>query len=1319
MTRKKIPILFTLFILSTLFIATSLVPNVAPSMPSSASQNRPQRDLALPSNQAGNGYLMNLTESVNGFKPHDLNTTNFFNSSSSYLVTPCNGSFGIQIPTSYTIAGQSITITSIVAGAGFVAVQDGIGTTGLKCGSQGTPEYHMLAINFTLPDRVNLTSVWLRYGAFQVFFTPPVIPLKIETDSAGHVPSGTVLGSGNLQNSIGAGWHEVQVRTSDGKPITLQPRTTYWLVMDGGSIPGSNDGYYEWYYVSDSGGTYDNKCVAVNATTSWVLEPTLFSPINLLSVLFVKAVDASLGTRAYSSPDQVDMKLNGTNVVGNTVSVAPSKTFFKFTTNCSVTFTANWTARFEHFRQNSVVTNYDASEGFTLWNVNFTSDGKPNPTTYPYTWFNKTFRVSPIPQFWNGTAHPPTVWNNRTYASSFTNGTGYYLITQNDATLGGLWNANWGIRVKSIYKITASLPLQVVAGLPLTLAVNTTPYSPSWCNVTFYDAENHSVYSKNITFPSTSYQLTLKLNESGLHKLFLFDRWTGGNEASFNKTLVITVLPPVCNITVIDRSSPVIGNRAELRFRFYNNSLGMGNTWMEPEAVSINGTLIPPSNRSYDPGTGNTTVYMSTASGGWHTGNNTIMVSAKSGVFNATLQTWIWVQKPLCNVTVIGVSQPFVGNNASLSFKFFNNTVGAAQLLIDPKFVRINGTEVSFGISGNVVTAVWNTTLGGWHVGLNHVNVSATRGIFSNFTVVPFTIIPALCNVSVVSVSQPILGNNASLSFKFFNNTIGATPPLINPTSVRINGTDVSFTYSSGVVTAVWNTTLGGWHSGLNYVSVSATSGIFGNFTTVQINIIQPFVKLAFNESEYNGTYGDAIPIGFKFTNATAGGNNALTPSALYVNGTQVAFTSQGGWYVFSLNTRTLSLAGSYSLNFTALYGQFYVGANVTVVVVSKIPMTMVLHLDQTSVTVGSSLSASATLSYDNGTTVEDGTEIVFRFTVTFANSTIRAFNVTALTLSGTCHAAFTATSEMKNISVEAIYSGDGVRAFASDTKSSIAVTQPSGGFPVIMVAGAGGIGALVVGLAVGVVRRRKRGKEVEYKKTAALRQAASLAQLVVVDRKSGRAVFSRNLSTEETVDPHLISGFLSANESVLQEVFRGEKAAGLKFADYGKYKVLTSVGDYVMTTLFCAVGADKQLEGVLELEDVLSKFTKEFERKYGRLVSVWDGDMAAFRGAENIVSDVFAQGISMLSPYMLNQEALAKAKLSGLESDACEEARRLSAGRGVFFITKVIEYLLTEKGVSRGKLMDTINSLVKRGIFKQLSMTEAEEIVKAGGLKR
>jgi hypothetical protein len=1025
-------------------------------------------------------------------------------------------------------------------------------------------------------------------------------------------------------------------------------------------------------------------------------------------MLKVIAVNGAGKVKTYSSPSQVNMlEVNSnTPLQYNTTQIIPAGTpSFTLRTNISVTFTVNCTARFEHFRQDQVTTLYDARGGFTFWNATFTSDDKPSSVTYPYTWSNKTLRVSQIPQFWSRASPPTNVTNDGGFSSSFVGASTYYNITQTSGVGGASWDANWTIATVSTYKISASLPSQVVAGLPLTLNVLTNPYSPSSCNVTFYNSTGNSIYSNNVTAPSTSFQLTLKLNDTGVNSLLLFDRWTGRNEASFNNTLTVDVLSPDCNVTVNDRNSPVIGSTAMLRFKFYNNSLGMDDEWIEPTAVSINGTLT--TNFDYNDVTGNTTVYMNTGSGGWRTGNNTVTVSAKSGVFNASKQTWIVVQEPLCNVTAIGINQPFPGNEGILSFRFFNKTVGASPLLINPTEVRINGTVTYFTYSSGIVTTNWSTAIGGWQVGLNYVNVSATSGTFSNFTVASFTIIPALCNVSVSSVNQPILGNNASLSFRFYNKTAGATPLLINPASVAINGTNRAFTYSAGVVTVAWNTTFGGWRAGLNHVSVSATRGIFSNSTVYTIDITQPQAVLLLNATSYSAVYGDVVNIGLKFLNTTFLPESLLPPSLLYLNGSQISCTVDGEWYVYSLDTVSqFSTAGSFHLNFTARYGSFYAGVNVTSIILDRISMTLTLTVAQSSVAVGSSLSVSAALAYTaNGTHAPKGLTIQFEFVVTYAdrhNATIPMSRETDD--NGTAIATLLATSNMTSIRVQATYGGSAILYGDTDLKGGIPVTPPTP-FPILIVVGATGVGAFVVIAALFARSRRRVGKAKEARKVSRLTEAASLAQLVVVHLASGRNVFSRNLGSEESVDPQLISGFLTANQAVLGEAFKRKAGATLKSADYGDYKVISHVGRYVMSTLFSTDVPGK------ELRDTLEGFTKKFEDKFADKLVNWDGTMDAFRDAEEIAAEAFA--LALCCPYMIDEAVASNAKLSGVETRVLREATKLSVDRGVFFMPRIIDFLLTKEKVKRSKAVDILDALGKKGVLKMLTVDEAAQIVR------
>ncbi|WXG46338.1 MAG: hypothetical protein WED05_06695 [Candidatus Atabeyarchaeum deiterrae] len=266
---------------------------------------------------------------------------------------------------------------------------------------------------------------------------------------------------------------------------------------------------------------------------------------------------------------------------------------------------------------------------------------------------------------------------------------------------------------------------------------------------------------------------------------------------------------------------------------------------------------------------------------------------------------------------------------------------------------------------------------------------------------------------------------------------------------------------------------------------------------------------------------------------------------------------------------------------------------------------------------------------------------------------------------------------------------------------------DPPGISPILLVLVGGGSGGAVI--AVVAARRYFGGRKLkEEKKSKVLLQTASLAQLVVVDLASGRSVYSRSIGTEESVDPNLISGFLSANQSILGEVFRKKARTGLRFADYGEYKVISNVGDHVLSALFATEAAGEELTGVLE------KFTQKFERKYSKTLETWDGDPNAFKDADAIADEVFS--LPLTSPYVLMEQDFSKRRLSGIEKKVVEEARRISSDRGFFFMPRIIDFLLTKEGVKRSETIDVIRSLVDKGILKQLTVSQAAELSDKGG---
>jgi hypothetical protein len=439
----------------------------------------------------------------------------------------------------------------------------------------------------------------------------------------------------------------------------------------------------------------------------------------------------------------------------------------------------------------------------------------------------------------------------------------------------------------------------------------------------------------------------------------------------------------------------------------------------------------------------------------------------------------------------------------------------------------------------------------------------------------------------------------------------------------------------------------------------------------------------------------------------TGGGTPFPSPPTLYRNGTAVSVSSDGlGGYVYVLDTRIFARAGTFHLSFTAVYGT-YVAENLTSVVVAPIPMQLSFIQGQTSVNVGSSYSVKANLTYTSGVPAPDQCLIRFVFSVTYTNGTVLAIEVSGRTTNGVAEASLLATNGMQSVSVEAFYDGSLILSTANDIASSIRVTVPQG-LPIPVLLGIGVGGALVVIIPLAVIVKRRRSKETETRKTSVLRQTASLAQLIVVHLASGRSLFSRTIGSEEGADPNLISGFLSANQTLISEVFKKQSGAGLKFADYGDYKVISDLGKHIMVTLFATETAGK------ELKDVLQSFTGKFEHKYAKTLESWDGDMNAFKDAETLADEVFC--LPLTAPYMLLETT--SAKLGKVERMAVHSAKIISAERGVFFMPRVIDYLLTKQGIRRGKAMDTINSLTNKGIFRQLTVEQAAQVIKSAAEK-
>ncbi|NVM31309.1 MAG: hypothetical protein HWN65_20895 [Candidatus Helarchaeota archaeon] len=115
---------------------------------------------------------------------------------------------------------------------------------------------------------------------------------------------------------------------------------------------------------------------------------------------------------------------------------------------------------------------------------------------------------------------------------------------------------------------------------------------------------------------------------------------------------------------------------------------------------------------------------------------------------------------------------------------------------------------------------------------------------------------------------------------------------------------------------------------------------------------------------------------------------------------------------------------------------------------------------------------------------------------------------------------------------------------------------------------------------------------------------------LLVIDENSGVAIFQHNFA-EKSVDPDLISGFLSAIQSFGSELTT--EAAAMKKLAYKNFEIEMHVGRYVRVALVLSGSITKHLK------ENLAKFTDSFERTFEEHLKTWRGDVTKFEDATQL----------------------------------------------------------------------------------------------------
>ncbi|MHA1888940.1 MAG: hypothetical protein ACTSX0_13020, partial [Promethearchaeota archaeon] len=187
----------------------------------------------------------------------------------------------------------------------------------------------------------------------------------------------------------------------------------------------------------------------------------------------------------------------------------------------------------------------------------------------------------------------------------------------------------------------------------------------------------------------------------------------------------------------------------------------------------------------------------------------------------------------------------------------------------------------------------------------------------------------------------------------------------------------------------------------------------------------------------------------------------------------------------------------------------------------------------------------------------------------------------------------------------------------------------------------------------------------------------------------------------EDTFDPDLISGFLSAVQSFGKEL---KTQNTLNEMSYGDKILLFADGEYIRVTLVLSKTASPFLKRNL------SKFVNVFEVKFKDKLSKWHGELSVFQGAEDLVDEVLKT--SVILPHRFNPEIKPPKDLDrALTKQVLSIARTLvDEERPFLFLAQLLQKVLDETGKEAPEIILSITELLDKKVLVPIKIEQIEK---------
>jgi hypothetical protein len=687
------------------------------------------------------------------------------------------------------------------------------------------------------------------------------------------------------------------------------------------------------------------------------------------------------------------------------------------------------------------------------------------------------------------------------------------------------------------------------------------------------------------------------------------------------------------------------------------------------------------------------------------------------------------------------------GRNATYAVAYNTSTPNQSieTAVIQPISVS-NAFTYSTSYSAGLYYIAFNTSaanVGNYPVSFNISRVGYETRVL-NFAL---TITAAATNITILDWTKDIMRKddaNITVDFRFDDIALTGTPKPIS--GANLSQFDVKFAGNDTLWGLPWSVTalanpgeyrltmkttamnamsyaikIGGQFSD-NYLysqSPAISFTILGNTTQLVLAEMSYGVQLPITPVSGNYTiYQDTLPyINFLFQDLNQGTRNipdgGITVKYLWLDNTPITGVS------FTYASTTGEFRGQIDLtgvpvgyhNLTVTFAQLNY-ANGTLVIplniIAKMQVNISLVSVSESIVAGQSFTIILNVTYYNSTVDEWLPFVGKSVTLTTVPATLTVTNQSdaegLLRFDLTIPANFDVT---KTLNVTITFPGEynfGVFALPLDPITVTSPPPPESLFPpwLIYVLALG----LVMAIALPVYQkkvvapRKQRYEELVMSSSTVFDDAINLKHILIIFKSTGTCIFFKSFG-EETIDPDLISGFLSAVQSFGKEI-KAQKS--LNELAYGDNVLLFSDGEMIRVTLVLGKGSSPFMK------KNLAEFVGKFEAKNQRKLASWKGSLNAFRDSDELIDDVL--NTSVILPHELSSDKnLLKKVKSSMAKDLLKMAKELvTEERNFIFLAQLMANAREVMKKDAAEIILGLNELRELQILKPIRIEKLTE---------